>query len=143
MKTKSIINGLTIIVLLSLLFACGRKQNESDDTKSELRHIGKTLEKKIADEKQELRTQFNQIISDYRSEAERIKIQAIKNKENLNSEVKKKIIEIENEISLLEQKLDALNTKSTESWNKLRNEVKHDIKGLRESIKNLTVDNVG
>lgn len=91
-----------------------------------------------SDEAKTIRLEAEEVITEYNRTAESVKYEAIKNNKNLTPEVKKTIVDLENKVSQLEDKLDNINYQNNESWTKLREEIKSDIATIRKGVKNLT-----
>ncbi|NJK85800.1 MAG: hypothetical protein HC906_07355 [Bacteroidales bacterium] len=95
----------------------------------------------VTEDMKKVKLEAEQVISDYNKAAENVKYNAIKKNENLDPEVKKVLIKMEEKVNELEGKLENISFQNDNSWGKYKQELVTDIKTIKQGIQNITKTN--
>ena len=143
MSIKSILTtGLEALLLSGIFLSCNRVQ-ESSEIKSKLNESFESVQNDLGKKILELRNEAELIIADFNSKTYEIRTEALKSQKNIDADIKKRIIDIENQVTQLEDKLENLNKQSMESWSEFSQLMKNELTDMKRNIDNLTGKNSG
>ena len=143
MNTKAILKtGLGTLLVSGIILSCNRAQ-DSGKMISKLNESVESVQDNLEKEILELRNEAKLIIADFNNKTYEIRIEALKSQKNIDADIKRRIIDIENQVIQLEDKLENLNKQSRESWSDFSQSMKNELTDMRRNIDNLTHKNSG
>jgi hypothetical protein len=141
MNTKAILKtGLEALLVSCILISCNRVQDSSkihSILNESVESVKKDFEKEISD----LRSEAEIAIAEFNNKTFEIRREALKSRKNIDTEIKQRIIDIENQVIQLEDKLEDLSSQSVETWSDFSREMKDELVNIKRNIDNLTTKN--
>lgn len=135
--------GAAALMVSGLIISCTVKNPESDVSENRLSESGNKHSVDLSKEKTALKNQALVLISDFNSKANDIKVDAYKNSKSLDEAVKKMLIEIEEQVIMLEDRLKELNTQSVETWPGFSRILNQELDIIRKNIETLSGKKTG
>ncbi len=143
MNTKTILKtGLGTLLVSGIIFSCNRVQ-DSGENQSKVNESVESMQDELEREISELRGEVEFVIADFNNKTFEIRTEALKSKKSIDADIKRKIIDIENQVIRLEDKLKDLNYQSRETWSDFSKSMKNELNDMKRNIDSLTSKNSG
>lgn len=141
MNARTILKtGLEALLVSGIMLSCNRIQDVSENH-LKLYESVESARDDFAKELSDLRNEAELVIAEFNDKTFEIRREALKSKTNIDAEVKQRIIDIENQIIQLEDKLEDLNCQSVETWSDFSRSMKNELTDMKRNIDNLTGKN--
>jgi peptidoglycan hydrolase CwlO-like protein len=138
MNTKAIIKtGLEAMLFSGIILSCNKAQ-DSAGTNTKLNEPVEAVQDDFANQIQELKNEAEFVIADFNNKTYEIKTEALKSKKNIDTDVKNRIIVIENQVFQLEDRLESINNQSKETWSEFSQSMKNELTDMKRNIDSLT-----
>jgi len=143
MNTKNILKtGLEALLVSGIFLSCNHAQ-DSGKNQSKLNKPVEAIQDDFTKEISELRNEAELIIAEFNNKTFEIRTEALKNKKNIDADIKQRIIDIENQVARLEDKLEDLSDQSRETWSDFSKSMKNELTDMKRNIDSLTRKNSG
>ena len=141
MNTKTILKtGLEALLVSCILISCNRVQ-DSSEIHSELNESVESVKEDFEKEIYDLRSEAELAIAEFNNKTFEIRREALKSQKNIDAEIKQRIVDIENQVIQLEDKLEDLSSQSVETWSDFSREMKDELINMKRNIETLTTKN--
>ncbi|MBN2213902.1 MAG: hypothetical protein JW723_06645 [Bacteroidales bacterium] len=143
MKTKTIIKtGLMALLASGMIISC--KQSKNPGTiRSKLDRSVESVQDDFIKEMAELKNEVEYVIADFNNKTYQIKTEALKSRQNIDEEIKGRIIDIEMQVLQLEDRLEDIHNQSRASWSDFSKSVKNELTDMKKNIDSLYRKNSG
>ena len=135
--------GIGIILVSGLTVSCNSKNNTSRISGMNPDKTETTDDFDFQSQQKDLKNQAQIVISEFNKKAQEIKVDAYKNGESLNDDVKRILINTEEQVNQIQEKIDDLNNQSEETWLEYSKSLHQELENIRKNTENLSVKNVG
>ena len=127
-----------MIFASGIILSCTGGKSDTIEAEDKISESENSLDMNFMEEKAALKNQALVIINDFNQKAVKIKTDAYKHSKSLDEHIKKLLIETEEQVAMLEERLVELNHQSEETWPAYSKSLMKELETIKSNIQNLS-----